>query len=168
MKGNNGSGNIEERDLWETDQDLFDILNEQYNFQIDCCASENNKKCFFYYDDFINQYTTICKDSINWMNPPFSKANLMFEHFFKVIEKGIAIYRCDNMETKVWQDIILKNCDWVFIPKGRWTYNFFEFSSSGIKNKGSRFPSALIGVGVEPPKDLNGVTLFKNGKNKKK
>ena len=32
MKGNNGKGNIPERDLWETPQELWDKLNKQYNF----------------------------------------------------------------------------------------------------------------------------------------
>lgn len=63
---------------------------------------------------------------------------------------GVAIYRCDNMETKVWQEIILKNADWIFIPKGRISYE-------GKVGKGSRFPSALIGVGVSAPKEIEGV-----------
>jgi len=44
MKGNNGSGNIEERDVWQTPKELFDKLNQQYSFELDCCASENNTK----------------------------------------------------------------------------------------------------------------------------
>ena len=81
-----------------------------------------------------------------------AKAFEMFEHFFKVVKKGVAIYRCDNMETKVWQDVILKNATWIFIPKGRICYE-------GMKGKGSRFPSALIGYNVDTPKGLNGVVL---------
>ena len=44
-KGNDGTGNIEERDDWETPQWLFDILNAQYNFDFDCCADDKNTKC---------------------------------------------------------------------------------------------------------------------------
>ena len=87
------------------------------------------------------------------MNPPFSKAFKMFEHFFKVVNKGVCIYRCDNMETKVWQDIILPNASWIFIPNKRIKYE-------GHEGKGSRFPSALIGFNVEPPKNINGVVLW--------
>ena len=150
MKANNGSGNNEGRDTWETPKELWDELNKQYGLTIDCCASSKNRKCLVYYDDFISQKLNILNNC--WMNPPFSKAYEMFEHFFKVVSKGVAIYRCDNMETKVWQDIILKKCDWVFIPKGRVSYE-------GMEGNGSRFPSALIGIGLPPPKNLKGELL---------
>ena len=151
-KGNDGKGNNPERDLWETKQELFNLLNKQYNFKFDCCALDSNKKCEMYSNNFKEVYADIWLPS--WMNPPFSLAYEMFEHFFKVVHKGVAIYRCDNMETRVWQEIILKNADWVFIPKGRISYE-------GKEGKGSRFPSALIGVGLEPPKELEGHILYK-------
>jgi len=154
--GNDGSGNIPERDTWETPQELWCKLDRQYEFGFDCCASENNTKCLFFSNDFLNR-TDMFADKNNefmsWMNPPFSKANVMFKHFFIIVNMGIAIYRCDNLETKIWQEVILPNCDWVFIPKGRISYE-------GKEGKGSRFPSALIGVGLPPPIDLDGHTLF--------
>ena len=149
MKANNGSGNNPDRDEWETPKELFGELNKQYKFKVDCCANEKNAKTTCYSNDFLSvvEHNFMC-----WMNPPFSKAKEMFEHFFKVVKQGVAIYRCDNLETKIWQDIILPNCDWIFIPRGRVVYE-------GMKGNGSRFPSALIGVGVNPPKYLDGVCL---------
>jgi phage N-6-adenine-methyltransferase len=105
-KGNDGSGNIESRDEWETPQWLFDILHEQYGFTYDCCASDKNSKCDVWSDDNFLDYDDSFKDDVHWMNPPFSKALEMFRHFFKVVGKGVAIYRCDNMETKIWQKVI--------------------------------------------------------------
>jgi len=156
MKGNNGKGNIPERDLWETPQELWDKLNKQYNFFIDCCANKNNTKTKRYYQRF-EECPFINDNIVCWMNPPFSKAKEMFEHFFKVVSKGVAIYRSNNMETKVWQDIILKNADWIFIPKGRVSYFLATENANG--RKGSRFPSALIGKGVDTPKGFEGVIL---------
>ena len=152
-KGNSGKGNNVSRDDWETPKELFDLLNKQYKFTFDCCATKNNSKCFASTDNFIKMGVA---GRSNWMNPPFSKAYEMFEHFFKVVKKGVAIYRCDNMETKVWQEQILKNCDWVFIPKGRVAYHYNPLLREG---KGTRFPSALIGIGVAPPQFFKGVTL---------
>jgi len=149
MKANNGSGNNPDRDEWETPKKLFDNLNKQYHFDIDACANKNNKKVNLFFNDF--EFKNVGWSGV-WMNPPFSKAKHMFEHFFDVVVHGVAIYRCDNLETKIWQDIILPNCDWIFIPKGRVVYE-------GMKGNGSRFPSALIGVGVNPPKYLDGVCL---------
>jgi len=157
-KGNDGTGNIPERDLWETKKELFDILNKQYLFGFDCCANSQNTKCKEWSGDFKlwKEVSNVC-----WMNPPFSNVREMFEHFFKVVERGVAIYRCDNMETKVWQEVILKNASWIFIPNGRVSYKGFEVGDMR-KGMGTRFPSALIGFNVEPITEIEGVTLIIN------
>jgi site-specific DNA-methyltransferase (adenine-specific) len=143
MKANNGTGNIPERDEWETPQELWDELDKQYNFKFDCCANEKNRKTINYSSDFLNDNAV--KNCVVWMNPPFSKAFEMFERFFDYCYSGIAIYRCDNMETIIWQDIILKKATWIAIPKGRINYE-------GFKGNGSRFPSALIGLKIDIPR----------------
>lgn len=147
----NGAGNNSSRDDWRTPQWLFDILNSQYNFELDCCANATNKKRTIYSDDFEKEvygymYLT------GWMNPPFSIADRMFKHFFKVLRQGVAVYRCDNLETKIWQEIILPKASWVFIPNKRIKYE-------GFGGAGSRFPSALIGLNLPEPKMIDGTTL---------
>jgi len=159
MKGNDGTGNIIERDDWHTPQWLFDMLNAQYNFEFDCCADKDNKKCRLWHDNFVmvgNEEAGL-EEECCWMNPPFSKAETMFRHFFDTVGNGVCIYRCDNLETALWQNIILKNATWVFFPKGRISYE-------GKAGKGSRFPSALIGFNVPEPNGLDGTTLFHGGK----
>jgi len=150
MKANNGSGNIESRDEWETPQWLFDKLDKQFDFDFDCCANSRNTKIGSYPYNFFDYNTAQVK--MGWMNPPFSKALEMFKHFFKVISKGVAIYRCDNFETKIWQEVIFPNASWVFIPNKRIVYE-------GMKGSGSRFPSALIGFNVPLIESLDGITL---------
>lgn len=149
MKGNNGSGNNPSRDGWRTPKKLFDTLHSQYSFSFDCCASPENAKCEKYSTNFEQ---VVFVDGKAWMNPPFSKAKAMFFHFFKVVKNGVAIYRCDNLETDRWQEAIFPFCDWVFIPRGRIEYE-------GQDGPGARFPSALIGIGVEPPKAICGKPL---------
>jgi len=151
-KGNDGTGNIIERDNWQTPQGLWNNLNIIYNFNFDCCASEDNSKCEDWSEEFEILPRVFFEDKICWMNPPFTKAYSMFEHFFKTVSKGVAIYRCDNMETKIWQEVILSNATWIWIPKGRISYE-------GKEGKGSRFPSAVIGFNVDPPKNIDGVSL---------
>ena len=150
MKVNNGSGTNPKRDEWETPSDLYENLLNQYHFDLDCCAVRDNSKCIDWSNDFLSLSKT--NNLFCWMNPPFSKAWKIFEHFFKVVKKGVAIYRCDNLETGIWQKIIFPNCDWIFIPKYRINYE-------GLDGMGSRFPSALIGVGVDPPKYIDGICL---------
>ncbi len=152
-KANNGKGNNINRDEWETPQELWDTLNKQYRFSFDCCSNNSNKKTLRYSNnfEFIKKYNIIENGLICWMNPPFSKAYKMFKHFFKVVNQGVAIYRIDNIETKLWY-IILKKADWIHIFSSRINYE-------GHKGKGARFGSALIGVGVKKPININGITL---------
>lgn len=150
MKANNGSGNIESRDEWETPQWLFDRLKNQYDITFDCCATKNNTKTKEFSKEDFQDIREV--KGIAWMNPPFSKAYSMFKRFFKVVHKGVAIYRCDNFETKIWQEIIFPNASWVFIPNKRIAYE-------GMTGSGSRFPSALIGLNVPIIESLKGTTL---------
>lgn len=158
MKANNGSGDVPERDLWRTEQKFWDNLNKQYNFGFDCCADKVNTKCHSWTNEFESEFELKEWNIMCWMNPPFSKAKEMFKHFFEEVSKGVAIYRFDNAETSIWQEIIFPNATWIFIPKGRISYTPFDITI--INGAGTRFPSVLIGLNVDPPKELEG-TLIK-------
>lgn len=43
-----------ETDNWSTPQDFFDKLNEEFSFNLDPCASEENHKCDRYFTRDIN------------------------------------------------------------------------------------------------------------------
>lgn len=58
---------------WETPQDFFDELNEEFHFNLDVCANETNHKCDNYFSeeqDGLKQswlgYTSFC-------NPPYGR-----------------------------------------------------------------------------------------------
>lgn len=44
---------IDNRDEWETPKELWDELNDQYGFFIDCCANKENAKTNRYFEDFM-------------------------------------------------------------------------------------------------------------------
>jgi len=57
---------------WETPDDLFQKLNEEFKFTTDVCASLENSKCKAY----INPKQNMLVSSWNgtaWMNPPYNK-----------------------------------------------------------------------------------------------
>lgn len=155
MKDAKKQGKPLDRDEWRTPRDIFDPLDRQYHFFLDCCASPENALCPSFTSRFENHLSS---DVMCWMNPPFSKAVHMFTHFCLSVRHGVALYRCDNMETMIWQAIIFPRADWVFIPEFRVAYQ-------GIPNKWNRpvFASALIGIGVPPPLNLQGSLLFPKG-----
>ena len=57
---------------WETPQWLFDLLNKEFHFNLDVCASEVNHKCEKYFskedDGLAQNWHGIC-----WMNPPYGR-----------------------------------------------------------------------------------------------
>ena len=59
-------------DLWETPQDFFDALNEEFGFDLDVCAIPENAKCKRYYtpeqDGLAHPWTGVV-----WCNPPYGR-----------------------------------------------------------------------------------------------
>lgn len=136
-------------DNWRTPQELWDLLNSQYHFSIDLCASKNDAKT----KKFL---TNLSKDSIPpgeiaWINPPFSKAKNLIPIPLDLDAAVVGIYRSDNTENALWQDHIFKKADWVFFLRGRVKYE----DPFGTRQS-PMFPSALWGKGVPPPEGLNG------------
>jgi len=66
-------------DLWETPQDFFDKLDEEFNFTLDVCATDENAKCDEYFtkeDDGLTQvWQGVC-----WMNPPYGREIIHWMH----------------------------------------------------------------------------------------
>lgn len=62
------SGNTE----WETPQDLFDILNKVYKFDLDVCATSENAKCPRYFTKAQDGLSQEWKGKI-WCNPPYGR-----------------------------------------------------------------------------------------------
>lgn len=61
-------------DMWATPRDFFDKLNEEFNFELDVCATEGNAKCDTYFTEETNgllQDWTKYKNV--WMNPPYGR-----------------------------------------------------------------------------------------------
>ena len=63
-----------ESEVWETPQDLFNMLDDEFHFDIDVCATSENAKCSKFFsplDDGLSQdWQGVC-----WMNPPYGKKN---------------------------------------------------------------------------------------------
>jgi len=136
---------------WGTPSELFDKLNAQYGFDIDLCSNESNKKCGTEVQQLEN-FDQELVYKVGWINPPFSKIRQMLRIALSLKFPVVGIYRCDNLETETWQDIIFSKCDWVLFLKGRVRY---EDPVSGDRTS-PMFPSALFGKGVKPPEDFFG------------
>lgn len=126
---------------WETPQDLFDKLNEEFNFTLDPCATKENAKCKKYY--------TIAEDGLSqtwrgervFMNPPYGR------EIGKWIRKAFEENRDNNVlvvclipsrtDTRYWHDYIfdVDEVDIRFL-KGRLKFG------EGVNS--APFPSAIV------------------------
>lgn len=60
-------------DLWETPQDFFDNLNNEFNFDIDVCASQENAKCNTYFTKEQDGLQQSWRGMVCWCNPPYGR-----------------------------------------------------------------------------------------------
>ena len=59
-------------DLWETPQDLFDKLNNEFQFTLDVCATPENAKCDNFYTKEQDGLEYPWKGTV-WCNPPYGR-----------------------------------------------------------------------------------------------
>ena len=62
-------------DEWETPQDVYDRLNDEFDFEVDLAASTDNHKCDHWWakDDDALVQTWHDGFSRGWLNPPYSR-----------------------------------------------------------------------------------------------
>ena len=132
-----------ENEVWETPQDLFNRLNDEFHFDIDVCATPENAKCSKFFsplDDSLSQdWQGVC-----WMNPPYGKKIGVWMKKAMEAKTTVVCLVPSRTDTKWWHDFAMKANEIRFI-KGR-----LKFGNS--KNS-APFPSAIIVFG-KTHKDL--------------
>lgn len=150
---------------WATPLDLFNPLNNEFNFIYDLCALPGNTKCNFYFspeDDSLKQdWYKI--NGYCWLNPPYGKDIIKWlEKAYTESKKGakIVILIPSRTDTKYWHKYCMNASEMRFI-KGR------------VKFEGAKttapFPSVLIIFDGNTTKQIK-VTAYdyKRKSNKKK
>lgn len=105
---------------WETPPELFNLLNTQYHFTLDVCATEQNAKCKNYItpkqDAFVQPWTGVC-----WMNPPYGRSiGLWVKRAYESSLKGATVVCLlpARTDTAWWHDYVLPYAEITFI-RGR-------------------------------------------------
>lgn len=124
-------------DNWETPLDLFERLDQEFNFDLDVCANSLNKKCDKYYTLEENGLIQEWKGNI-WCNPPYGR------NIVKWVKKAYESSLNGNLvvmllpartDTKWFHDYIYNKSEIRFI-KGR-----LKFSNSKLS---APFPSMIV------------------------
>lgn len=138
---------------WETPQALFDKLNQEFNFDIDLCATENNKKCKTYLPNMLD----ISEKFMNmacFMNPPYGRGLSNFiHHAYGISQYNLVVALLPARTDTKWWSIFWDHDNHrprpgieVRFIKGRLR---FELEGKPIFDKKGRaisapFPSAIV------------------------
>jgi phage N-6-adenine-methyltransferase len=130
-------------DNWATPQDLFDLLDSEFGFDLEVCASVENAKCRRFFtaeDDGLAQtWTGVC-----WMNPPYGRDIVAWMK--KAWESSLdgATVVClvpARTDTGWWWKYALQAAEIRHLP-GRLKF--------GGSSNGAPFPSAVVIFRSEP------------------
>ena len=105
---------------WETPQDFFDAMDQEFRFTLDPCATLNNTKCpiFFATDGLTKDWS---KDIV-WMNPPYTRdISKWIKKAYDSAQQGgtvICLIQGRSTDTKWWHKFVMKSSEIRFI-KGR-------------------------------------------------
>lgn len=123
---------------WETPKSLFKILDHEFNFTLDPCATPDNAKCENFYtivDDGLKQswYGTV------FMNPPYGReiSKWVAKAYDECVNNQI-ISVClvpARTDTKWWHNYCMKSSEIRFLTR--------RLTFSGANNKAT-FPAAIV------------------------
>jgi len=137
-------------DEYSTPQWLFDLLNEEFDFQIDAAATPKNAKVSAYFEDLdavqTLEFDWYCKGSWErfWLNPPYSKIAAFMQKAYVESQKGAAVVCLIPAwtDTRYWHDYVMKAQEIRFV-KGRLKF--------GDSKAGAPFPSVIVIFKKETP-----------------
>jgi site-specific DNA-methyltransferase (adenine-specific) len=126
-------------DLWETPQDLFDKLNNEFQFTLDVRATPENAKCDKFYTEEQDGLEHPWKGTV-WCNPPYGRGIGQWVRralFASVSGATVVMLLPARTDTKWFHDYIYKrnNVEIRFI-RGRLKFG-------GSKNS-APFPSMVV------------------------
>tara|TARA_R110000787_G_scaffold267173_1_gene373478 strand:+ start:939 stop:1460 length:522 start_codon:yes stop_codon:yes gene_type:complete len=115
---------VAEKDLWQTPQELFDAIDQEFDFSVDLCASKDNKLCrqFFSEEDsaLIEEWCFFTNTSC-FINPPYSQTELFMKRSAEQAKKHnltvVAVVNA-NTDTKWFSDAV-KSANEVRLLTGR-------------------------------------------------
>jgi phage N-6-adenine-methyltransferase len=127
---------------WETPQELFELLDAEFGFTLDVCATAGNAKCARFFtsedDGLAQEWTGVC-----WMNPPYGREIAAW--IAKAHESG------DAGATVVCLVPARTDTDWFWDharhAEVRLLHGRLRF---GEASSGAPFPSAVVVFGRKP------------------
>ena len=124
-------------DLWETPQDLYNKLNQEFHFTLDACALPENAKCARYYTPEQDGLSQPWEGSV-WCNPPYGRgvgAWVKKAAQSALVGATVVMLLPARTDTAWFHDLIYRRAEIRFI-RGRLKFG-------GAKNS-APFPSMIV------------------------
>lgn len=126
-------------DRWSTPESVFGPLNDEFDFDMDACAEDWNRKCYRYLspdDDALSHrwFGTV------WMNPPYGREiELWIRKAFEESRRGATVVCLvpARTDTSWWHDYCVKGE--IRFVRGR-----IHFTDHSGKSGRPRFGSAVV------------------------
>lgn len=124
---------------WTTPQHLFDELNQEFNFTLDPCATEENAKCSKHFTIEDDGLSKDWSNDVVFMNLPYGRE--IKKWIKKTYEESLngATVVClipARTDTMYWHDFIFDKADDIRFLKGRLKF--------GNGKNSAPFPSAIV------------------------
>tara|TARA_S200002703_G_scaffold19602_1_gene15879 strand:+ start:69 stop:518 length:450 start_codon:yes stop_codon:yes gene_type:complete len=124
-------------DNWSTPVDFFSVLNKEFDFSLDVCASAENAKCARYFTREDDGLSKAWAPNRCWMNPPYGREiGKWVEKAWKESQRGATVVCLlpSRTDTKWWHDYVMRGE--IRFVRGRLKFG-------GSKNS-APFPSAVV------------------------
>ncbi len=97
------------RQDWETPESLFLPLDDEFGFDLDVCASEDNSKCGEYFDEAIDGLAQSWYGTC-WMNPPFGQQGKWVKKAYGESQRGVTVVCLlpSRTNTNWWHDYCME------------------------------------------------------------
>jgi phage N-6-adenine-methyltransferase len=97
---------------FETPQNLFNELNDEFGFTLDVCASPNNTKCRRFFTPEMNGLIQSWAGETCWMNPPYGREiSSWVEKAYKASINEAATVVClvpSRTDTRWWHEYCMR------------------------------------------------------------
>lgn len=107
-------------DEWETPNDLFQKLNEEFHFTLDACASDDNHKCDNYYTKENDGISKNWGGRTVFCNPPYSEIAKWVEKCYREGTKDnttVVMLIPARTDTRYFHNFILHRSEIRFVEK---------------------------------------------------
>jgi phage N-6-adenine-methyltransferase len=131
------------KDNWETPPYFFNLLDLEFNFDVDLASSEVNHLCDEYYTEENSGLKANCKGKTVFLNPPFSNKEIWLKKAYEESQKLdtiVIVIIPANTDTEWWHKYCMRKAYEIRFCKGR-----VNFLLNGEETKnGATFPLSII------------------------